>query len=345
VRVWDATTGHSLHTLEGHEGRIFGVAFSPEGRRLASAGRDVKLWDAATGQEVLTLKQNEPAFGVVFSPDGRRLAAAGYDGTVKVWDATELTADRLIECEARGLVQWLFAKPLGPDEVANAVRQDPTITEAVRQQALDWVEPCWRNQVHAEASCLVPSLFAKGLLRSEVHAALAADAHLSQALRKEALTLADSFPENAPALNQACWEVLRRPGAAAAAYERALRQAEAAFNLQRDNPYYLNKVGAAQYRTGRYREALETLQKAELLNKKYFKQPLPVALAFEAMAQHQLGQKEQAEATLARLRDLMQQPDQAIKPDAQALWREAEELLKTRPANADADKAGLALMK
>ena len=66
------------------------VAFSPDGKRLASASRDgtVKVWDAATGQETLTLKGHTGRVrSVAFSPDGKRLASASDDRTVKVWDA------------------------------------------------------------------------------------------------------------------------------------------------------------------------------------------------------------------------------------------------------------------
>jgi WD40 repeat protein len=66
------------------------VTFSPDGRRLASAGLDetVKVWNTATGQEVLSLAGHPGAVAsVAFSPDGQRLASASLDGTVKVWDA------------------------------------------------------------------------------------------------------------------------------------------------------------------------------------------------------------------------------------------------------------------
>ena len=91
VKVWDAQTGQEVLSLRGHVGGLRSVAFSPDGRRLASTGLDqtVKLWDAATGQEVLTLRGHiDNVFCVAFSPDGRQLASGGLDRTVRIWDAT-----------------------------------------------------------------------------------------------------------------------------------------------------------------------------------------------------------------------------------------------------------------
>ena len=66
------------------------MAFSPDGRRIVSGSEDqtLKVWDAETGQETLTLKGHTGSvYSVAFSPDGRRIVSGSQDGTLKVWDA------------------------------------------------------------------------------------------------------------------------------------------------------------------------------------------------------------------------------------------------------------------
>jgi WD40 repeat protein/serine/threonine protein kinase len=88
VKVWSVPGLEKIRSLPHSEGTA-SIAFSPDGRRLVSAGDPaIKVWDAVTWQEL-----SGPAGGkdevesIAFSPDGGRLAAASLDGTVKVWDA------------------------------------------------------------------------------------------------------------------------------------------------------------------------------------------------------------------------------------------------------------------
>jgi hypothetical protein len=85
--------------LRGPPGRVTDLAFSPDGRLIASAtagDSSVTVWDTATGEDVLSLRHTQSVEDVAFSPDGRRIASASGDMTVRLWDAATGRAVRVL---------------------------------------------------------------------------------------------------------------------------------------------------------------------------------------------------------------------------------------------------------
>jgi serine/threonine protein kinase/WD40 repeat protein len=90
VQLWDIRTRRLIRTLTGHKRGVAAVAFSPDGRTLASGdGRTIKLWQAMTGREMITvyheIKLGEPLRWLAFTQDGSRLLAADEGGRVQMF--------------------------------------------------------------------------------------------------------------------------------------------------------------------------------------------------------------------------------------------------------------------
>ena len=134
------------------------------------------------------------------------------------------------------------------------------------------------------------------------------------------LTLAGIWPESAVECNNAAFAQVRDPGQPAAVYERGLRLARAACRLEPSNGVFLNTLGVAQYRSGLVEDAVVTLTRSNASNK----ESEPADLAFLALAQHRLGQVQQARHSLSRLRELMKKPHSIADHEAEDFLHEAE---------------------
>jgi WD40 repeat protein len=92
IRLWEVAPeklNPEVQTLVGHEGRVWAIAFHPDGKILASCSEDytIRLWDVATGNCLCVWQGHERWLrSIAFSPDGKLLASGSYDNTIKLWD-------------------------------------------------------------------------------------------------------------------------------------------------------------------------------------------------------------------------------------------------------------------
>jgi WD40 repeat protein/serine/threonine protein kinase len=99
VKAWEADTGTELLPFVGHWLGISSLAFSPDGKRLATASWDhsARVWDVATRRAVATYYGHDAAVSsIAFSPDGRHVASAGLDRTIHIWDAATRRRERTL---------------------------------------------------------------------------------------------------------------------------------------------------------------------------------------------------------------------------------------------------------
>jgi WD40 repeat protein len=151
VRLYDARTGALRHTLTGHRAIVYGVAFSPDGKKLVTCSgaynRDgqppgeIILWDLATARAEATLPGPPGGFAwITFSPEGKHLYSVGSDGMIRLWD---LSAHKEIKAVSGGNnrpVRRSFFTPdgklLGTAGMGSAVRfwtpGDLTLTRQVQ---------------------------------------------------------------------------------------------------------------------------------------------------------------------------------------------------------------------
>ena len=113
LRMIDATTGKQQKEIRGHRAKVHGIAYSPDGKRFATASldRDIKLWDAATNKEIKTLiGHNDFVFSIAFAPDGKRLLSGSADRTARLWDVESAKELSQLKGHQGAIQQAVFSK-------------------------------------------------------------------------------------------------------------------------------------------------------------------------------------------------------------------------------------------
>ena len=115
AQIWDVASGREIGAIKGHGRAVGKVAFSPDGKLLATGGTDntIKIWDFDAKRELMTLTGHTANIeSLDFSPDGRLIASAGEDGSTFLWDAK--TGEHLLTLiSLDDGAEWMVVTPQG----------------------------------------------------------------------------------------------------------------------------------------------------------------------------------------------------------------------------------------
>jgi WD40 repeat protein len=144
--LWEVASGQLRLTLKGPKGHFSTLAFSPDGRYLATAMSKIgfQVWDLAAGKEVADrIGHRGKVTALTFSPDGKRLLSGGDDTTVLVWDVGQLIPQRkrAVAKATREQLDRLWQE-LGSDDVGKAYRAIWSLAEQPGQ-----VEPFLKQKL------------------------------------------------------------------------------------------------------------------------------------------------------------------------------------------------------
>jgi WD40 repeat protein len=147
VRVWDFDPRATLPVLHGHRGSIYPLAYSPDGRWLASGSIDgtVCLWDAATGEPCATLAHRSTVWGLAFGPDSTWLVTAcDPDDRLLIWDVATARVRKPIPFPGRGFrlltVSSDGTRVAARSDDLTSKKQRLTVCDIASEKALFWTE-------------------------------------------------------------------------------------------------------------------------------------------------------------------------------------------------------------
>jgi tetratricopeptide (TPR) repeat protein len=318
VLVLDAATGRALHTLIGHTADVVGIAFSPDGSRIATASfdRTLKLWDTLTGREVFTLRGHTAALTVLaFSPDGQRIVSGSIDFTARVWDATPLPAEVL---RAQDAHYRRKREALG--ELARTTADTQQADNLARNGQWDLAAAAFDKLVEKEPDN-------SGLRHPHIRSLVEAGDKAGVRRACEDLLKRYGISPDLTKVKDVVWSCVLAPDVVADR-EAPVRLAESylALHPEEKGPERsdaLRILGAALDRAGRFEEAIRRLGES---NQARDDAGDPKAFAFLALTHHRLGHSDEAGRWLDKLA--------AYRPKAGAdfFWDEVEIRILRREA-------------
>ena len=358
VEVWDLVEGRR-HWQADQKGWVRALAYSPDGTRIvASADRDIRLWDANRHAVILTMTGHDANIkALAVSRDDRWIASGSDDGTVRMWTASTGQAvatlrghdaavlavafspdsTRLISGGNDGVVRlWDVAthEPIlvlqGHQGAVTSVAATPDGTRIISGSA-DGTVRVWESRLahDADAALLVGRLRATLRFSADIMDRVRADSAVDPNVRTAALAVTEARGDDPSVLNQESWQAVKASGFVQGAYEVALRRALLANEAAPWNLPFIQTLGAAYYRLNRYEDCLRTMARAARLRYPWGpagwarSEPGPYEIIFNAMAHHRLGHRDEARAALERVRPMLTPRD----ADQQALFEEATALI------------------
>jgi WD40 repeat protein len=334
-RLWDRETGTQLTVLHHEEGsRLHG--FSPDGTRLVTTTKDgaAQLWDVGQGRRVAMMTgQGGAVTDATFSPDGSWIVISSADET-RIFDARSAT-EAWVMTRRHGSVRAICFSPDGSrllagygGGVARIWPSDPLASaRRLKPRELTLQEIAKHGTEAPEAVRGVMRLFEDALTNEEIVDTIGRRANLSDALRTAATKAASTRNPHVVAekLRRRSWAVVSRPNADPELYATALKWIEVALKLSPGVEDGVATLGAARFRAGMYRRALENLgeavRKATDAPRSYGRVRNSL---FIAMTHSKLGEDAQAAMALSDARRTLAELGQSPPEEIRRLLVEAD---------------------